>query len=92
MHLPPSADTIVVGEPSAIVGILGRCETDVPRRGRVAGAGEDEWAAARDVPTKEGVRRELWLTMRTIEELSIRFIGSANGSIKVDVELLGWVK
>lgn len=73
--------------------MLGGCETDVPARGRVVGAGEDdEWAAAREVPTKEGVTRDLWLTIRTIEELSIRVIGSANGSINVVVELLGWVK
>lgn len=72
--------------------MLGGCETDVHPRGRVAGGGEDEWAAAMDVPTLEGTTRDLWLTMRTIEELSIRIIDSADRSIKVEAELLGWVK
>lgn len=70
--------------------MLRGCEKDVDIR-RFGGAGE-EWAAATDFPTKEGVVRDLWLTIRMIAELSIRVIGSADGSIKVEAELLGWVK
>lgn len=85
----PSSDDVAVGN-SAIVVMLRGCEKDVDTRG--FGGADEEWAAATDVPTKAGEERELWRTMRTIEELSIRVIGSVDGSIKVEEEVLGWVK
>ncbi len=86
---PPSSTAAAV-ELSAIVAMVWVCETDDQTR-RFIGAGAD-CAAATVVPTKAGVVRERWLTMRMIEELSIRAIDSMDEGAKVEEELVGWVR
>ncbi len=86
--LPSSTGAAV--EFSAIVAMVWVCEMDDETR-RYIGAGVD-CAAATEVPTKAGLVRELWLTMRMIEELSIRDIVSIYEGDKVEEELVRWVK
>ncbi len=86
--LPSSTAEAV--ELSAIVAMVRVCAVDDETR-RFIGAGAD-CAAATEIPTKAGVVRELWLTMRMIEELSIRAIDSMDEGAKVEEELVGWVR